>query len=297
LLQGKLDANGPVQPMAEQSRDALVQLAVGAGDPFVYAMAVYACNTYSDPSAGGSCQQITLQHWSAIDADNAVPWLLLARKARAANDAATEAAAFAQAAASHKVDAYNFSLYSVTESALPNDVTPLERWSLAIELIGIGSAITASPYGIAARRCSADAMQDGQARQQCGALAELLVGSGTTLLDLGLGASIGARAGWPPTRVAGLLQQRDALVQVGMQAESSGSGDMWSCEAVRRGNDYISQQTRLGELGALRDAFEQSGETVPELAQRYRDWLEAIGREARLPAEHSQPQSESPPLN
>ena len=56
FLLGKLNASEPVQPMAEQSRDALdaldalVQLALGAGDPFVYAMAAYACNGYSDPS-------------------------------------------------------------------------------------------------------------------------------------------------------------------------------------------------------------------------------------------------------
>ena len=228
-----------------------------------------------------------------LRADNAVPWLLLAGKAGTANDAATEAAAFGQAAASHKVDAYNFSLYSVTESALPSDVTPLERWSLAIELIGIESATASLQYGIAARRCSADAMQDVRARQQCGALAEVLVSKGTTLLDLGIGASIGARAGWPQTRVTSLLEQRDALMQVTMQAESNGSVDMWSCESVRRGNAYMSQLARLGELGALRDALEQSSETVPALAQKHRDWLDAIGREARQRAQQSQP--EPPP--
>jgi hypothetical protein len=299
FLQGKLDASGLIQPMTEQSRDALVQLAVGSGDPAVYAMAVYACNTYSDAAPSGSCQQISLQHWSTIDADNAAPWLLLAGKARAANDAASEAAAFGRATASHKVDAYNFSLYSVTEPALPSDLTPLERWTLTIELIGIESATASLQNGIAARHCSADAMRDAQTRQQCSALAELLVNKGTTLLDLSIGTRIGARAGWPQARVTSLEDQRDALMQVGTQAESDGGGDMWSCESVRRGNAYMSQQAHLGELGALRDALEQSGKTVPELARKHRDWLDAIGREAQLRAEQTQPHSEPepPPLN
>lgn len=165
FLQRMLTDSGPVQPIAEQTRDALVQLAVGAGDPAVYAMAVYTCNTYSDPALSGSCQQITLQHWSAIDADNAVPWLLLAGKAHAANEHAAEAAAFDHAARTHKTDGYNFSLYTTTEAALPGDITPLERWFLASELIGIESATGSLQYGITARHCSTDAMQDPEVRR------------------------------------------------------------------------------------------------------------------------------------
>jgi hypothetical protein len=45
-------------------------------------------------------------------------------------------------------------------------------------------------------------MQDAQLRQQCDALAQLLVSKATTLLDLGLGIAVGARAGWPQMRVA-----------------------------------------------------------------------------------------------
>jgi hypothetical protein len=288
LLQRWLTASGPVQPIAEQTRDALVQLAVGAGDPAVYAMAVYACDTYSELSPSGSCQQITLQHWSAIDADNAVPWLLLAGKAHTANDVATEAAAFGHAAGAHRADAYNFSLYSVTESALPGDVTPLERWILGIALIGIESATGSLQYGIASRHCSTAAMQDPELRQQCDALAGLLVSKGTTLLDQSVGTIIGTRAGWPQRRTASLVEEHDALMQVVLQTAPGDSDDMWSCEAVQRGNAYLAQRLRLGELGAVRDTLERSGETVPELAAKHRDFLEAIRRDAQRQAKPSQ---------
>jgi hypothetical protein len=254
---------------------------------------VYACNTYSDPSPIGSCQQISLKGWTVLDADNAVPWLLLAGQAHAANDAATESAAFIQADGAHKADAYNFSLYSFSEPALPNDATPLERWVLATELMGIESATGAPHYTTASKLCSADAMQDADVRQHCDALAELLVSKGTTLLDLSIGARIGARAGWSTTRVTALAEQRDALMGGITQATASGHDDLWSCDAVRRGNAYMSQWARLGELGAARESLERSGETVPDLAQKQRDFIDTMLRDAQPPAE--EPPAQPPP--
>jgi hypothetical protein len=60
FLEGKITDGVGVEPIAESTRDALVQLAVSAGDPAVYSMAVSACNTYAAP-ANGACQQISLR--------------------------------------------------------------------------------------------------------------------------------------------------------------------------------------------------------------------------------------------
>jgi hypothetical protein len=156
----------------------LVQLAVEAGDPAVYAMAVYACNTYSDPSPTGSCQQITLNGWATLDCDNAVPWLLLAGKARAKKDGAAESAAFSRAAKATRTDAYNFSLYAYSEPEIPSDATALARWFLATEVFGIESTIGPWDHHEAAQYCSAAAMSDDGIRRQCDALAEVLVRNG-----------------------------------------------------------------------------------------------------------------------
>jgi hypothetical protein len=281
FLEGKLTGNDSVQPFEEQTRDALVQLAVGASDPAIYALAVYACNTYSDPAPTGSCQQITLNKWARLDTDNAVPWLLVAGQAHARNDATTETAAFGQAAKAHKADAYNYSLYTFTESELPRDVTPLERWYLAVELIGIESATASVEYVGASKHCSAEAMQDRGVRQQCNALAELMVSNGTTLLDLGIGTHIGARAGWSNARVAGLTEERDALMQAITQTTPNNNDDLWTCDGVRRGNAYMGQWVRLGEIGAARDSLDRSGETVAELAQKQRDFIDNVRRDAQ----------------
>ena len=293
FLEGKLSESGPVKPIEDQTRDALVQLAIGASDPAIYAMAVYACNTYSDLAPTGSCQQISLNSWARLDTDNAVPWLLVAGQAHAQNDAATETAAFGQAARAHKADAYNYSLYTFAESELPSDVTPLAHWYLAIELIGIESATASVQYNSASKHCSAEAMQDGDVRQQCNALAELMVSKGTTLLDLGIGTHIGARTGWSNARVASLTEERDALMQAITQTIPTNNDDLWTCDGVRRGNAYMGQWVRLGEVGAAKDALEQSGETVTELAQKQRDFIEKIRRDAQQRDEAAP--SEPPP--
>jgi hypothetical protein len=281
FLKRMLPESGKPQPIEDQDRDALVQLAVGAKDPAIYALAVNACGTYFDPSPADSCRQITLDGWAKLDADNAVPWLLVAGKARARNDATAAAAALAQAAKAHQDNAYNYSLYSFAEAELPKDVTPLERWYFAVTLVGIEAAAASMEYNSAAKQCSAEVMQDTNIRRQCSALAELMVGKGTTLIDLAIGARIGARAGWSKARIAGLDEERDALFQSITQATPNENEDLWTCDGVNRGNTYMDQRSRLGELGAARELLDRSGETVAELAQKQRDHMENFLRDAQ----------------
>jgi len=279
FLQNKIAGAG-IMPMQEQARDALIQLAVGSGDPAVYATAVGACDTDGD-SAKGACEQISLKGWTQVDPDNAVPWLLLAGKAHARKDAAGEANAFNHASKASKVDSYNFSLLAYAEPELPKDATPLERWWLAVETIGIEAAFGMRQYGIASKHCSAAAVQDSDVQQQCSELAEVFVTKGTNLLDLGVGTSMGARAGWTKERVAGLKQEGDALTQALVQATPAGVENQWTCGAVERGNAYVREAIQLGELRATREALERSGETVAELAGKWRDYLARIRREAQ----------------
>ena len=280
ILEGKIANGDSILPMAERTRDELVQLAVGARDPAVYAMAVYACSSERDDPANSACQQISLSTWARTDADNAVPWLLLAGKARAEHDLAVETEAFSQAAKAHRTDSYNDSLYAFAESQLPKDVTPLERWYFAIELIGIEGAARLNQYTVASKRCSIEAVQDSKVRQQCNALAELLATKGTTLLDLGIAADIGARAGWSSQRVAGLIQKRNALMQAIRQATPMGNDEIWSCNGVHLGNAYMNQRVRLGELGAARESLDRSGETEQDLARKQLEFMESIRHEA-----------------
>ena len=242
-----LRAGSPVQ--AEESRDELVQLAAGAGDPALYALAVGQCRKSSaDADTAGACQRISLSEWARLDPDNAEPWIATAQAASRRNDTQAEAVAFARAADTHKIDNESASLLSFGLAELPQGITPAEKMSLSIELIGFESAWGGPELSEIAHYCSVEALRGDETHKECDAVAELLVKHGGTILNLGLGVRIGERVGWPSDRVKEILREREALFRL-IPDERHG----WSCETVYRTNEFIDKRTQLGELGALRD--------------------------------------------
>jgi hypothetical protein len=251
-LEGKIATDDlTLQLTTDVTRDALVQLAVGSDDPAVYTIAGYACGTFHNAS-GGACPQITPSGWARRDPDNAAAWLALASQASAQHDSAAESSAFAQAAKAQRVEDYSDSLFDFAEPALPVDATPLERWYFATEVIGIGVAST-PPRGVLSTYCGAVSIADGTPREQCNALAELLVTKGTTLLDLGSGIGLARRLGWPATRVAELEQQSRLALNTLKEAVPTDIRDLWDCGSVQRGNAFVRLRSQWGELGAARE--------------------------------------------
>jgi hypothetical protein len=291
LLEGKVTGGDSLRPVAQQTRNEVVQLAEGAGDPAVYAMALSMCDASAFTDADSACRQLSLQQWARMDPDNAVPWLLLAGKARGRHDSAAETDAFSHAATAHKSDSYSDSVFAFAEPELPPDITPLERSYLATEVIGVEAAIRAPHYSVASQHCSSDAMQDSTVRQQCDSLAELLVTKGTNLLDLVLGKTIGARAGWPSERVKELVLEQHALMQAIMQQTPADNDKLWTCDAVSRVNAYVVQRVRQGELGAARDVLDRSGETAEAMAQKYTQYMDNIRRDALSREQQNSPET------
>ena len=288
-LEGKLTAKEGVQTMTEASRDALVQIAVGAGDPAVYAIAVHACDTYENPAASTSCQQITLRTWASMDPSNAVPWLMLSGYEHARGNVAAEADAFARASEATKVDDYTWSLFAFAKSEMPSDMTPLERWESTVDLGGIEGTMAQPQYRVASTRCAAASPQDRKLYEQCNTLAETFVTKGSTLIDFSIGITLGTHSGWAATRIANLRQERDAMVEAAQQASMPPDGNEWSCEGVRLGNAYMEEWSQLGDLGAAREIIAQSGETIPELARKYADDMEKLMRAAQAQTEPTPP--------
>lgn len=290
ILEGKISQeNLAVHPMKEQNRDELVALAVGAGDPALYAMALATCGAYSTPQ-GGACQQVSPAAWAELDPDNAMPWMLLAGKAQARNDTKAASDYFDRAAKAKKADSYIDELFAFSEQEMPNDISALDRWYLTVQSLGVGAAMVA-PFAPALRHCSGAALLDDQVRGQCGAVAELMVSGSPTLLEYSLGVSLGTHTGWSPTRVRELTEQRDAWMQVGISdADTNGKGD-WSCAAVEENNTRMRRHVQVGELAALREQLEASGKTVSELAQKHREWLEKMQQRNALAAPAEQEES------
>jgi hypothetical protein len=288
-LEGIFDRDSP-QKDAEAARDELVQLAVGTKDPAALALAYTKCiKGVEDFSSPGACPQLSPDEWAHADADNAVPWLQLAAKARREGDGSAEAAAFAQAAQAHQYESYNWSLFSFAKVAMPEDVTATERWILTTEIVGVEAAMP-MPYLPLFQYCSRDALNDAAVHRQCAALAELMVNKGTTLSDLSAGKSLGTRVGWPAERVDKLTQELKASMQAINGMLGMDPRQQWSCDSVARGNAYASQLEEQGERALTRQAIERSGETVAELSRKFDEWLAAAGREAQESAQSQAPQ-------
>ena len=273
FLENMFDTDAHDVPNA---RSELVQLAVGTQDPAVYALAYSKCNnTVGTPASADGCQRLSLDEWTRRDPDNAVPWLLIAAKAGQANDASAEGAAFAHAAAAHRYDPYTSSLMAFADSEKPDDVTPLDQWYFGIAVNGVEAA-TLGPVMPYLRYCSGDRVKDPIVHQHCAALAELLAAKGTTLIDLSVAAALGSRLGWAADRVSGLRQRFNAMLGMLEQAMPSDREITWSCATAARGNAYFAERERLGELGAVQELIEQSGESIPELARKHAKYLEDL---------------------
>jgi hypothetical protein len=287
-LEGIFDRDSP-QKDPEAARDELVQLAVGTKDPAAFALAYSKCiKGVEDFASQGACPQLSIDDWAHADSDNAVPWLQLAAKARRENDTAAEAAAFAQAAQAHQYESYNWSLFSFAQPMLPNDLSAADRWILTTEVIGVEAAMP-MPYLPLFQYCSSDALSDAAVHQQCNALAELMVNEATTLTELSMGKSLGARVGWPKERVDKLTQEVKASMQAINQMVPPEPQQQWSCDSVARGNAYMSQLQELGERGLTRQAIERSGETVAELSRKFDEQMSKLMREAQESAQSQAP--------
>jgi hypothetical protein len=278
LLEGLISDGITAQPMSETNRDELVQLASGSSDAAVYAMALWACRTTTE-GADPACGRLSLERWAAMDPDNAMPWLALATKARARGDAAAESVAFRHAAQTHRSDGYSDYLLRSAESAIPADATALVRSFLFIEVNGVEAAML-FPYNILSTHCSDAALADDRVRTECGALAEVLVSHGETLIEPGIGANLGARLGWPPERVAALSMHHKALLQAETLAAPAGNDDLWTCRSVALLNDWMHRRGQLGNAGAAEEVLRSSGETDEAMAAKWDQAMDKMRRTA-----------------
>jgi hypothetical protein len=261
-------------PPNEQALGSLIELAQAAHDPSVYALALSVCGTPRWAAATDRCQQLSPAEWTKLDPVNASAWLEQASAAHVLRDTAGENAAYTEAAKATKIDAYNWSLLSFAEPEIPSNITAVEQWEISIRMIGLEAGMV-SP-SITSRRCSSENIKDETVRGQCVQLAELLVSKGTTILDLVIGTSIGARVGWPEARISALKEEKEALMAAPVQFEPNQSENSWSCDAAAGRIYYLHQVAQLGEIAADREILSQSGQTRAQLAQNYRDYLERL---------------------
>lgn len=248
---------GDLLVQAEESRDELARIAATGKEPTVYALALGLCRTYlSDPVAEGACARLSLSEWTHVDPDNAEPWIAVAQAARRSGDLSAEASAFERAAAAHSMDNSSESMFSVGLTEIPQDVTPLEKAAITTELFGYMAAWAQPGFREIAEHCSAEALQEVKIRNECNAVAELMVDHGSTLLNSVMGARVGERVGWPAERVGQLRGERAAMIGF----DPISHEEPWSCQSVSRLNAYMERRMQVGEREAIREQLEHSAQ-------------------------------------
>jgi hypothetical protein len=256
----------------EPAIERLALLAAHSDNPSAYALAMAGCGGVLPPRQRGSgwCRLLGAEQWARLDPDNALPWLAVAGAAHERGDAAGEADAMHHASVAHLADDRTSLLPRLVAELMPGDVPSALRTQAIIDVLGVQAALPYAGYHAAMRYCSAEAARDGNRRQQCAALAALLVERGMTWADAAIGRGIGARAaGWPSERIEDLRDEQRALV------EAAGSivdvEQPLGCASGRRLASWVRLVDEIGEPDAARAWLRRSGSSVDDALRRLRE--------------------------
>ena len=252
----------------------LVDMALHTSDATVYALALAACAT-GGPIAGTnqSCLMLSAERAAQLDPDNAAAWVDLAAAAQQRHETDAVAAAIYRASVATQVQGRSQMFAALALAALPAHLPPPERTSVVVRLIGIQAGLLGTDYRSVVTYCSAVGMTDSNRRQTCEALAELLVARGTTVVDLAIGRSIGARAGWPAERVEQLSARVEAYMWAPFNEFFAAPRGPMSCASMRRTEQWWSAPAGKGQRAYAEEAVARAGLSDADLVARYREQL------------------------
>ena len=257
LMSRARDVDGP--PDADTYL-ALVSEALSSNDPRVAALATQLCDTAPAEHAA-ACSSMSPARWAAVDPDNVQAWLAVAAEALERSDTRTAREALGRAAQSRGSRLIWSDLMPLSNSAVLQALPPVERQVLAADLIGVGSLLVNNGLMAISRLCSTDALTAPQRRQECGAVAGLMIEHGDTLMEHGIGIGLARRSGWPTDRVNALADEQRALSEAFVEETNFGfdqPGPMTmaqACETYRRVEASFALVSNGNEMQAARRAL------------------------------------------
>jgi hypothetical protein len=244
-------------PDAPANND-LVLLAMKTNDPAIYALALGQCSENNLDMAAGPCQELSLEHWTQIDPDNAVPWMWMAARADKMGDHVRADAALSRAANASRLDSYVGAMSALALRALPPKVAPLEKAVAGADLISISRLV--APVALVASLCSEQALQIATRKEQCSSMTNLLATQGSAIIEVAMAAILGKRLGWPEDKWIPLQKESDsyrqALSYPWSRAESGDRG--FRCPKVLKYDYFIDQLAAHGgsERAAMKATVE-----------------------------------------
>ena len=249
------------------SREALARSALTTTDPAVYALAFRVCG--SGRLREGACALLSAEQWARLDPGNAAPWQDVFAASQARKDTTAADEALHRIATSQRSDQRFFDLPGLFIDAAPDDDGLRNGvFMLAVEAIGLQSAVSIPGHAQLVSACRREALRDSNRRQTCDAIAELLAQKSDTLIEHAMGGAVGRQLGWPDERIERMRAERQAF------AASTYAGievrDAMGCDAIKRVTDDVRRKARLGEVGAMRDWLAHEAPPPDELLRRYR---------------------------
>lgn len=276
---------------ASRRLDALAQMALASRDPRLHMLAFNACG-WSHQSEAGACRAVSIERWTQLDPNNAVPWLFLAAKAQQKQDALALADAMQHVAkATHSDSGWGLLPGMVATHAPSEDAALPATMQLLTEAIGVQTTLSVPSYAPAMDFCKDDALRDGVRRQTCSDVAEVLATKSNTVIDRTMGAALGSRVGWAAERSDATKTELDAIGQV-MGARIARGPEMLACDGARRSIAYYREVGQFGEVEAARRAIANSGKSAAAWAEENRS---AGGKPAAAPRQQTAQQPASTP--
>ena len=254
----------PLNERDTPSNNDLVLLAINSDDPAIYAAALGQCRTWDYQMTVGPCQGLSVEHWTHIDPDNALPWILIAARARRAQNEAVSNEAMSQAAHASRIDSYSDEMTAAALNAPPRDVSPLEK--------AVVGAVLTSLYRVATpwelpELCSEEALQRAERKDQCSSIAKLAA-EGSTLFDVEAARDLGRRLRWPKDQLAALDEELRSISSYAYSWDypwgQSHPGHGVECTNFLRYDAFIDQlAAHRSERAAVRAAIKLAGAPSP----------------------------------
>lgn len=254
-----------VNPQARQAAAApLAKLALTAGDPGVYAAAIYACAG----ARTGACGAINFAGWAEREPDNAAAWLMVAHEAAARKDFTARDAAYQHVALANTYDPRMPSFAPVFD-AEPMQAQPLlVQNAIGVAFIGANAVATITSTTGLDGYCLRGLAMDDARRRSCDTLVNKMLAADGSQIDLAVARAIGKKIGWDAARLQTLKDESDVVQGLGLEVVLG--DNPFSCASLTKSNPWMRAALGKGELAIGREYVAKSGKTLAELAEKFR---------------------------
>ena len=247
--------------------ETLVEQARGSTDPLVLAMLFGRCSADEPAKAPPRCDALDFaRRWTVADTQNQLAWVTLAGELQRRGDFDAARTTFIRAAQASLWHEHYDDVARVIARALPQALTPRERYGGLILALGTSAARTVSLVPFRYLRTACKEPATGAA---CGSILETAFRDGETLFVLASSARLAEAAGLSDEAVRARTQRSDAMYWALTQFPFPERAELDDPSVAARAVDQAEHRLALGELGWGRFLLQQSGVTEADAAARY----------------------------